>query len=61
MFLTQVVIDANELSMMPISLTCCIRRRSDYIIGFAIPAIGPNKSKELTRIIALVHNIRVKI
>ena len=35
-----------------------IRRRSDYIIGFVTPAIGPNKVKKLTRIIAPVHNIQ---
>ena len=38
-----------------------IRRRSDYIIGFIAPAIGPNKSKKLTRLIAPVHNIRDKV
>ena len=35
-----------------------IRQRSDYIIGFIAPAIGPNKSKKLTRLIAPAHNIR---
>ena len=34
-----------------------IRRRSDYIA----PAIGPNKSKKLTRLIAPAHNIRGKV
>ena len=38
-----------------------IRRRSDYIIGFDAPAIGPNKSKKLTRLIALALNIRGKV
>ena len=38
-----------------------IRRRSDYIIGFIAPAIGPNKSKKLTRLIALAHNIHGKV
>ena len=38
-----------------------IRRRSDYIIGFIAPAIGPNKSKKLSRFIAPVHNIRGKV
>ena len=38
-----------------------IRRRSDYIIGFIAQAIGPNKSKKLTRPIAPVHNIRGKV
>ena len=38
-----------------------IRRRSDYIIGFIAPAIGPNKSKKLTRLIAPVHNIHGKV
>ena len=39
----------------------CIRRRSDYIIGFIAPAIGPNKSKKLTRLIAPIHNIRGEV
>ena len=39
----------------------CICRRSDYIIGFIASAIGPNKSKKLTRLIAPVHNIRGKV
>ena len=38
-----------------------IRRRSNYIIGFIAPAIGPNKSKKLTRLIATAHNIRGKV
>ena len=38
-----------------------IRRRSDYIIGFITPAIGPNKSRKLTRLIAPAHNIRGKV
>ena len=38
-----------------------IRRRSDYIRGFVTPAIGPNKSKKLTRLTALAHNIRGKV
>ena len=38
-----------------------IRRRSDYIIGFVASAIGPNKSKKLTRLITPVHNIRGKV
>ena len=38
-----------------------IRRRSDYIIGFVTPAIGPNKFKKVTRLIAPVHNIRGKV
>ena len=38
-----------------------IRRRSDYIIGFIALAIGPNKSKKLTRLIAPVHNISGKV
>ena len=38
-----------------------IRRRSDYIIGFIAPAIGPNKSGKLTRLIAPAHNIRGKV
>ena len=39
----------------------CIRRRSDYIIGFVTPVIGPNKSKKLTRLLAPTHNIRGKV
>ena len=38
-----------------------IRRRSDYIIGFVTPAIGPNKSRKLTRLIAPAHNSRGKV
>ena len=38
-----------------------IRRRSDYIIGFIAPAIGPNKSKKLTRLTELAHNIHGKV
>ena len=38
-----------------------IRRRSDYIIGFITPAIGPNKSRKRTRLIAPGHNIRGKV
>ena len=38
-----------------------IRRRSDYIIGFVTPAIGPNKSKKPTRLISPKHNIRGKV
>ena len=38
-----------------------IRRRSDYIIEFIAPAIGPNKSKKLTPLIAPTHNIRGKV
>ena len=39
-----------------------ICRSSDYIIGFIAPAIGPNKSKKLTRLIIVpVHNIRGKV
>ena len=38
-----------------------IRRRSDYITGFVTPAIGPNKSKKLTRLVMPAHNIRGKV
>ena len=38
-----------------------IRRRSDYIIGFVTPAIDPNKSRKLTRLIAPAHNTRGKV
>ena len=38
-----------------------IRRRSDYIIGFVTPAIGPNKSKKPTRPIVPTHNLRGKV
>ena len=37
-------------------ITIGIRRRSDYIIRFVTPAIGPNKSTKLTRLTALTHN-----
>ena len=37
-----------------------IHQRSDYIIGSIAPAIGPNKSKKLTRLVALAHNISSK-
>ena len=40
---------------------CSIRRRSGYIIGLIAPAIGPNKSKKFTWIIAPVHNIRSQV
>ena len=45
----------------PIYSPLLIRRRSDYIIGFIAPAIGPNKSKKLTRLITPAHNIRGKV
>ena len=32
-----------------------IHRRSDYIIGFIAPAIGPNKSRKLTRLIETTY------
>ena len=38
-----------------------IFQQSDYIIGLVTPAIGPNKSKKLTQLIAPVHNIRGKV
>ena len=38
-----------------------IRRRSDYIRGFVTPAIRPNKSKKLTRLISPAHNICSKV
>ena len=38
-----------------------IRRRSDYIIGFITPVIGPNKSKKLTRPIVPTHNLCGKV
>ena len=38
-----------------------IRRRSYVIIGFVAPAIGPNKSKKLTRLVSPTHNIRGKV
>ena len=41
--------------------TYTIRRRSDYIIGFIAPEIGPNKSRKLTRLIPLALNIRGKV
>ena len=45
---------------MPVQLDS-IRRRRDYITGFIAPAIGPNKSRKLTRLIAPTHNIRGKV
>ena len=38
-----------------------IRWRSYVIIRFVAPAIGPNKSKKLTRLISPTHNIRGKV
>ena len=38
-----------------------IRRRNEYIIGFIALAIGPNKSRKLTRLIAPAHNIHGKV
>ena len=38
-----------------------IRCRSDYIIGFITPAIGPNKSEKLTRPIVPTHNLHGKV
>ena len=38
-----------------------IRRRTDYIIGFIAPAIGPNTSRKLTRLTAPAHNIHGKV
>ena len=43
------------------TVSTIIRRRSDYIIGFIAPAIGPNKSQKLTRLTAPAHNIRGKV
>ena len=43
------------------SIPFTIRRRSDYIIGFITPAIGPNKFKKLTRPIVPTHNLRGKV
>ena len=48
----------TALQLIP---STAIRRRSDYIIGFVTSAIGPNKSKKLTRLIAAAHNIRGKV
>ena len=44
-----------------VTIYILIRRRSDYIIGFIAPAIGPNKPRKLTRFIAPAHNIRGKV
>ena len=41
--------------------TSAIRRRSDYIIGFITPAIGPNKYEKLTWPIVPTHNLRGKV
>ena len=43
------------------STTDTIRQRSDYIMGFVTPAIGPDKSKKLTWLIAPVHNTHGKV
>ena len=48
-------------SMNWIALHTCIRWRSDYIIGFVTPVIGPNKFKKLTRLTAPEHNTRGKV
>ena len=56
--------DRNNHNVKPMEYMywyLAIRRRSDYIIGFVTPAIGPNKFKKLTRLIAPVHNIRGKV
>ena len=42
-------------------LIVSIRRRSDYIIEIIAPAIGPNKSRNLTQLIVPAHNIRSKV
>ena len=42
-------------------ISTTIRRRNDYITGFIAPAIGPNKSRKLTWLIAAAHNIRGKV
>ena len=51
----------TEDNCLSVKCTGAIRRRSNYIIGFVTPAIGPNKFKKLTRLIAPVHNIRGKV
>ena len=50
-----------EISFWNIQRLSVIRRRSDYIIGFITPAIGPNKFKKLTRPIVPTHNLRGKV
>ena len=48
--------EGNELSQYIEYILGDIRRKSDYIIGLVTPAIGANKSKKLTQLIAPVHN-----
>ena len=45
------------------SIIALNRRRSDYMIGLVTPAIRPNISKKLTRLVSSVHNrpIRGKV
>ena len=56
-----VYLNQNPVTLCHSDRHMAIRRRSDYIIGFITPAIGPNKSKELTRLIAPAHNKRGKV
>ena len=46
--------------ILSVYLQLSIRQRSDYIKGFDTAAIGPNKSRKLTRLIVPAHNIRSK-
>ena len=58
--------ESSKLVSIPMQQDCLlilimyICRRSDYIIGFIAPAIGP-QIKNLTRLIVLAHNIRGKV
>ena len=57
LFLYKVSVNDNSVNVAILS-KC---RRSDDIIGFIDPAISPNKSKKLTRLIALARNIHGKV
>ena len=48
--------DSNHLPMDDIVIALqltAVRRRRDYIRGFIVPAIGPNKSKKLTGLLSV--------
>ena len=60
LFVLHCVIDSSQqtnatgLCVLFVKGISAIRRRSDYIIGFIAPAIGPNKSKKFTRLTVYV-------
>ena len=57
--------DLREYRTYPVpsgrEISRTIRQRSDYIIGLVASAIDPNKSKNLTRLIAQAYNVRGKV